>query len=173
MLQIPPPPSAHDGRNVGHSLLKAVVTAAFFLSVSAVVWAQSAPRLAFQVYAVRDLCEKDFVGTLKAVRAMGYDCVEIGRFYWLDAKSLKATTVEKVVERLNRLTKGWGAFYSVGYPSKAFHAVNGYALRRMARFLNRKSQRYYWLKFADMYYGEMTHYGLYRLAWADVRRTRN
>jgi len=25
---------------------------------------------------------------------------------------------------------------------------------------------------ADTYYGEMTHYGLYRLAWADVRRTR-
>ena len=44
--------------------------------------------------------------------------------------------------------------------------------KRMARFLNRKSQRYYRLKFADTYYGEMTHYGLYRLAWADVRRTR-
>ena len=43
---------------------------------------------------------------------------------------------------------------------------------RMARFLNRKSQRYYRLKFADTYYGEMTHYGLYRLAWADVRRAR-
>ena len=43
----------------------------------------------------------------------------------------------------------------------------------MARFLNRKSQRYYRLKFADTYYGEMTHYGLYRLAWADVRRTRD
>ena len=28
------------------------------------------------------------------------------------------------------------------------------------------------LKFADTYYGEMTHYGLYRLAWADVRRAR-
>ena len=39
-----------------------------------------------------------------------------------------------------------------------------------ARF--RKSQRYYRLKFADTYYGEMTHYGLYRLAWADVRRAR-
>ena len=48
-----------------------------------------------------------------------------------------------------------------------------YVLKRMARFLNRKSQRYYRLKFADTYYGEMTHYGLYRLAWADVRRTRN
>ena len=46
-------------------------------------------------------------------------------------------TVEKVVERLNKLTKGWGTFYSVGNPFKAFHAVNGYALRRMARFLNR------------------------------------
>lgn len=79
-------------------------------------------------------------------------------------------TVEKVVGRLNKLTKGWGAFYSVGYPSKAFHAVNGYALRRMARFLDRKSQRRYRLKFADTYYGELNHYGMYWLKWADVRR---
>ena len=69
--------------------------------------------------------------------------------------------LEKGVERLNKLTKGWGAFYSVGYPSKAFNAVNGYALRRMARFLNRKSQRYYRLKFADTYYGELNHYGMH------------
>ena len=50
--------------------------------------------------------------------------------------------------------------------------ANHYVLKRMARFLNRKSQRYYRLKFADTYYSEMTHYGLYRLAWADVRRAR-
>ena len=37
---------------------------------------------------------------------------------------------------------------------------------------NGQSKRYYRLKFADTYYGEMTHYGLYRLAWADVRRAR-
>ena len=102
-------------------------------------------------------------------------------------------TVNKVVGRLNRLTKGWGAYYSVGYPSKAFHAINGYALHapqklcfggdlaeghpkgaqagaRMARFLNRKSQRRYRLKFADTYYGELNHYGMYWLKWADVRR---
>ena len=30
---------------------------------------------------------------------------------------------------------------------------------------DRKSQRCYRLKFADTYYGEMTHYGHYRLAW--------
>ena len=81
--------------------------------------------------------------------------------------------VETVVERVNRLLKGWGAFYPVGYPSRVFRKVNHYVLKRMARLLNRKSQRYYRLKFADTYYGEMTHYGLYRLAWADVRRTRD
>ena len=64
-------------------------------------------------------------------------------------------------------------FYSVGYPSKAFHAVNGYALRRMVRFLNHKSQRRYRLKFADTYYGELNHYGMYWLKWADVRGRRN
>jgi len=61
---------------------------------------------------------------------------------------------------------------SFGYPSRGFRKVNHYVLKRMARFLNRKSQRYYRLKFADTYYGEMTHYGLYRLAWADMRRAR-
>ena len=80
--------------------------------------------------------------------------------------------VDVVVDRVNKLLKGWGEFYSVGYPSRVFRKVNHYVLKRMARFLNRKSQRYYRLKFADTYYGEMTHYGLHRLAWADVRRAR-
>ena len=74
--------------------------------------------------------------------------------------------VEAVVQRVNRLLKGWGAFYTVGYPSRVFRKVNHYALKRMARFLNRKSQRRYRLKCANSYYGELSHYGLYRLAWA-------
>ena len=56
--------------------------------------------------------------------------------------------------------------------AKAFHAVNGYALRCMARHLNHRSQRRYRLKFADTYYGELNHYGMYWLRWADVRRRR-
>ena len=28
------------------------------------------------------------------------------------------------------------------------------------------------LKFADTYYGELNHYGMYWLRWADVRRRR-
>ena len=80
--------------------------------------------------------------------------------------------VDVVVDRVNKLLKGWGAFYSVGYPYKAFHAVNGYALRCMARHLNHRGQRRYRLKFADTYYGELNHYGMYWLRWADVRRRR-
>ena len=51
--------------------------------------------------------------------------------------------------------------------------MEGVCTVKKSAYSNRKSQRYYQLKFADTYYGEMTHYGLYRLAWADVRRTRN
>ena len=58
----------------------------------------AAPRMAFQVYAVRDLCEKDFVGTLKAARAIGYEGVETGRFYGRDAKGLKAACDEAGLE---------------------------------------------------------------------------
>ena len=57
-----------------------------------------------------------------------------------------------------------------GYPSRVFRKLNHYVLKRMARFLNRKSQRYHRLKFADTYYGELNHYGMYWLKWADVRR---
>lgn len=39
------------------------------------------PRLAVHVYGVRDLCEQDLVGTLKAARRIGFEGVETGRFY--------------------------------------------------------------------------------------------
>ena len=48
-------------------------------------------------------------------------------------------------------------------------APDGTGHRDMARLLNRKSQRRYRLKFADSYYGEMSHYGLYRLSIAKTR----
>ena len=60
------------------------------MAVGMAMAAWGAPKLAFQVYAVRDLCAKDFVGTLKAAKALGYEGVETGRFYGLDAKGLKA-----------------------------------------------------------------------------------
>ena len=58
------------------------------------VSSKAAPRLAFQVYAVRDLCAKDFPRTLKAVKALGYEGVETGRFYGRTAKEIKALMEE-------------------------------------------------------------------------------
>ncbi len=60
--------------------------------------ATAAPRLAFQAYAVRDLCERDFAATLKAARAMGYEGVETGRLFGLDAKGLKKACDEAGLE---------------------------------------------------------------------------
>lgn len=78
----------------GWAIALSLLVFASLLSLSSV----AAPRLAFQVYAVRDLCEKDFVGTLKAAKAMGYEGVETGRFYGLDAKGLKAACDEAGLE---------------------------------------------------------------------------
>ena len=84
----------------GHNARKGRGIVMTFLSV-ALLWALSsaaAPRFAFQIYAVRDLCEKDFIGTLKAAKAMGYEGVETGRFFGLDAKGLKAACMEAGLE---------------------------------------------------------------------------
>lgn len=60
--------------------------------------AGAAPKLAFQVYAVRDLCAQDFPATLRAAKALGYEGVETGRFYGRDAKALKALLDEVGLE---------------------------------------------------------------------------
>lgn len=47
------------------------------------------PRAAVQLYSVRDLCAKDFVGTLKAIKEMGYVGVEFAGYYGKSAKDMK------------------------------------------------------------------------------------
>ena len=56
------------------------------------------PRLAFQVYGVRDLCAKDLVGTLKQAKAMGDEGVETGRFYGRSAADWKAICADAGLE---------------------------------------------------------------------------
>jgi len=45
--------------------------------------------IALQLYSVREACEKDFIGTIKAVSEMGYEGVEFAGYYNKDAKELK------------------------------------------------------------------------------------
>lgn len=47
------------------------------------------PRAGVQLYSVRTLCEKDLPGTLRALKAMGYDGVQCGGFFGRSAKELR------------------------------------------------------------------------------------
>jgi len=47
------------------------------------------PRVGVQLYSVRGLCGKDFVGTLKAIKAIGYAGVEFAGYYGKTSKELK------------------------------------------------------------------------------------
>lgn len=55
-------------------------------------------RVGFQTYAVRDLCDKDLIGTLKAVKAIGYEGVETGRFYGRSASEWKSICADVGLE---------------------------------------------------------------------------
>lgn len=46
--------------------------------------------VAIQLYSLRDEMAKDFKGTLKAVKEMGYDGVEFAGLYNHDPKEVKA-----------------------------------------------------------------------------------
>ena len=71
--------------------------------------------------------------------------------------------VEGVIKRLNLVLDGWGRYFKCGYPSRQFAKVNAYAQYRLYKFLNRKSQRRYRLKYAETYYGELQKLGLVAL----------
>lgn len=72
-----------------------LLTIAFALVAVAAV---ARPKIAFQAYAVRDLCDKDFPGVLKSAKAMGYEGVETGRLFGLDAKGLRKACDEAGLE---------------------------------------------------------------------------
>src|SRR5688572_26450673 len=46
-----------------------------------------------------------------------------------------------VVAKVNRLLRGWGQYFSVGYPRRAYRAVNAYVVARLTKHLHRRSQR--------------------------------
>ena len=76
----------------------AIVGAELRAAESPVQTGRRAPRRGFQVYAVRDLCAKDLVGTLRAAKAMGYEGVETGRFYGRSATDWKAICADVGLE---------------------------------------------------------------------------
>ena len=70
---------------------------------------------------------------------------------------------EEVVGKVNLVLDGWGRYFKCGYPSRQFAKVNNYVQKRLHKFVNRKSQRRYRLKYAETYYGEFKKLGLITL----------
>jgi sugar phosphate isomerase/epimerase len=50
----------------------------------------SKPQVGIQLYSVRDLSEKDFLGTIKQIAEIGYKNVELAGYYGVSAKDLRA-----------------------------------------------------------------------------------
>jgi sugar phosphate isomerase/epimerase len=55
----------------------------------AVLVFMSKPQVGIQLYSVRDLCEKDFLGTIRQIAGIGYKNVELAGYYGVSAKELR------------------------------------------------------------------------------------
>ena len=51
-------------------------------------------KIGVQVYSVRDVAEKDFIGTMKEIKRMGYDGVELAGAYGLSAEEIRRDLAE-------------------------------------------------------------------------------
>ena len=53
------------------------------------------------------------------------------------------TPIRQLIERINRMLRGWQGYFSQGYPAGAYRKVDSYTLRRLRTHLCRRSQRAY------------------------------
>jgi RNA-directed DNA polymerase len=49
--------------------------------------------------------------------------------------------IQKIVKELNLFLTGWGNYFKIGHPGQSFNKLNGHILRRIYRFLQRRSQK--------------------------------
>jgi RNA-directed DNA polymerase len=73
------------------------------------------------------------------------------------------SSVDTMIADVNRVVRGWGNYYRVGYPSKAFGKIDWYVGNRVGQNLQRRSQRHCRKPEGESMYGFLTRLGLYRL----------
>ena len=56
-------------------------------------------------------------------------------------KSMCFKPLPRLIDELNRHLKGWANYFSYGYPSMAYRALNWFVLQRLSLHLKRRSQR--------------------------------
>jgi RNA-directed DNA polymerase len=70
--------------------------------------------------------------------------------------------IRVLIGQINRQMTGWGMYFGLGYPRKAFREINYHVQQRLRRHLKRRSQRAYRRTEAS-WYAELQHLGLMAL----------
>lgn len=52
------------------------------------------PQVGIQLYSVRDLCQEDYLGTIRQIAGIGYRNVELAGYYGVSARDLKAALAD-------------------------------------------------------------------------------
>jgi RNA-directed DNA polymerase len=79
----------------------------------------------------------------------------------LTDRSQGCTPIPRLIARLNRQLRGWANYFSRGYPSKAYRAINWHVGYRLANHLkHHRSQRPYKLPEGMSYYEHFQRLGL-------------
>lgn len=73
------------------------------------------------------------------------------------------TPLPDLIERLNRQVSGWGNYFRLGYPRKAFRDLNSYVGEKLTKHLNRRSQRRWQLPAGERAYAYYNRMGLIQL----------
>jgi RNA-directed DNA polymerase len=77
------------------------------------------------------------------------------------------TPVRQMIERINRMLRGWQEYFCRGYPAAAYRDVDSYTLRRLYIHLHRRSQRAYKKPKGVTWWGH-----LQRLGWTPLQKRR-
>ena len=82
--------------------------------------------------------------------------------------------IEPIVAEVNRVVRGWGAYFRVGNAARKFHAVDSYVDMRLGRFLAKKTRRGWRGRKRDSW-ALLDKLGVYRLSgtvtWATATST--
>jgi RNA-directed DNA polymerase len=71
--------------------------------------------------------------------------------------------IEELISDLNRHLKGWGNYFSRGYPRQTYRHINDYLQDRLRRHLHRRSQRPFRLPKGQSLYCYLRERGLFQL----------
>jgi RNA-directed DNA polymerase len=73
------------------------------------------------------------------------------------------TPLPELTKTINRHLRGWGKYFSLGYPRKAYRQINSYIRQRLTYHLQRRSQRGYRPPAGRSFYEHLNRMGLISL----------